>query len=120
RKRLPRPQNYRRPTWKTSSALQTQRSSSWLDHLVITEICAAYSSSTSPRLMKRRNWRRRIRQSRQEGWRSRSTLGWFRKGLFHSSVTEKLRPALRPGRQILEGRVVRLEPLDPLVHGDAL
>jgi RimJ/RimL family protein N-acetyltransferase len=35
-------------------------------------------------------------------------------------VTEELRPALRPGRQILEGRVVRLEPLDPLVHGDAL
>ena len=29
-------------------------------------------------------------------------------------------PALRPGRQTLPGRYVLLEPLDPVVHGDAL
>lgn len=31
-----------------------------------------------------------------------------------------LNPVLPPQRQILEGRTVRLEPLDPTVHGDAL
>lgn len=33
---------------------------------------------------------------------------------------EEFQPAVRPERQELEGRVVRLEPLDPVVHGEAL
>jgi RimJ/RimL family protein N-acetyltransferase len=35
-------------------------------------------------------------------------------------IVKDTSPALRPSRQTLEGRVVRLEPLDPVVHGDAL
>jgi RimJ/RimL family protein N-acetyltransferase len=35
-------------------------------------------------------------------------------------IVKDLNPVLPPQRQILEGRFVRLEPLDPVVHGDAL
>ena len=35
-------------------------------------------------------------------------------------IVKDLSPALRPQRETLEGRVVLVQPLDPLVHGDAL
>ena len=35
-------------------------------------------------------------------------------------IVTDLSPAVRPRRETLEGRVVLVQPLDPLVHGDAL
>lgn len=35
-------------------------------------------------------------------------------------IVKDLSPAVRPHRETLEGRVVLVQPLDPLVHGDAL
>lgn len=35
-------------------------------------------------------------------------------------IVKDLSPAAPPGRQTLEGRLVLVQPLDPLVHGDAL
>ena len=35
-------------------------------------------------------------------------------------IVKDLSPAVRPRRETLEGRAVLIQPLDPLVHGDAL
>ncbi len=35
-------------------------------------------------------------------------------------IVKDVSPAVRPRRETLEGRVVLVQPLDPLVHGDAL
>jgi RimJ/RimL family protein N-acetyltransferase len=36
------------------------------------------------------------------------------------AIVKDVSPAVRPRRETLEGRVVLVQPLDPLVHGDAL
>ena len=35
-------------------------------------------------------------------------------------IVKDVSPAVRPRRETLEGRAVLIQPLDPLVHGDAL
>jgi RimJ/RimL family protein N-acetyltransferase len=68
----------------------------------------------------RRGVKKDLLQERSADYARNRSVGLSKVKSLYGEIVKDLSPAVRPRRETLEGRVVLIQPLDSLVHGDAL